>query len=272
MQILTKLRRHAAARPLLLILALLVVGLSYSVVSPQRSSAETEMTQQIEEGKALFDLTCSSCHGLGGEGTSQGPTLVGVGAAAVDFQMGTGRMPAARQEAQLPVRKINYSQEQIEAVAAYVATLGPGPGIPAQSQYDLDSLNLEGDEKAEAIARGGALFRANCSACHGIIGGGGAMPNGAYAPSLADTSDIHIYEAVRSGPQQMPMFSKEVLHDQSMAEIIAYLNSANEQPNYGGLSMGDHGPVSEGFWAFVAGIGGLALIATWIAKKGARAR
>ena len=57
-------------------------------VNPQRSSAETEMTQQIEEGKALFDLTCSSCHGLGAEGTSQGPTLIGVGAASVDFQMG----------------------------------------------------------------------------------------------------------------------------------------------------------------------------------------
>ena len=43
----TNLRRHAAARPLLLILALLVVGLSYSVVSPPRSSAETETTLQI---------------------------------------------------------------------------------------------------------------------------------------------------------------------------------------------------------------------------------
>ena len=271
MHFLTNLRRHAAARPLLLILALLVVGLSYSAVSPPSSSAETEMTHQIEEGKALFDFTCSSCHGLGGEGTSQGPSLIGVGAASVDFQMGTGRMPAARQEAQLPARKVNYSQEQIEAVAAYVATLGPGPGIPAQSQYSLNS-SLEGDAKAEAIARGGALFRANCSACHGIVGGGGAMPNGKYAPSIVDTSDVHLYEAIRTGPQQMPMFSKEVMPDESVAEIIAYVNAADEQANYGGLTMGDAGPVSEGFWAFIIGIGGFSLIATWIAKKGARAR
>ena len=269
MKILTNLRRHAIARPLLLILALLVVGLSYSAVSPQRSSAETEMTQQIEEGKALFDFTCSSCHGLGAEGTSQGPSLIGVGAASVDFQMGTGRMPAARLEAQLPARQVNYSQEQIEAVAAYVASLGAGPGIPAESAYTLD---LSGDEKAEAIARGGALFRANCSACHGIVGGGGAMPNGKYAPSLVNTSDVHIYEAVRTGPQQMPSFSKEVMPDESVAEIIAYLDGAHEQPNYGGLSMGDAGPVSEGFWVFIIGIGGLSIIATWIAKKGARAR
>ena len=198
MKFLTNLRRHAAARPLLLILALLVVGLGYSVVSPQRSSAETEMTQQIEEGKALFDFTCSSCHGLNGEGTSQGPSLVGVGAASVDFQMGTGRMPAAREQAQLPARQVNYSQEQIEAVAAYVATLGAGPAIPTEDQYSPEGLT------EEEIARGGALFRANCSACHGIVGGGGAMPNGKYAPSLVETAPVHIYEAMRTGPQQMP--------------------------------------------------------------------
>ena len=143
MKFLTSFRRHSIARPALLILALVVIGLGYAGVNPQRSSAETEMTQQIEEGKALFDLTCSSCHGLGAEGTSQGPSLIGVGAASVDFQMGTGRMPAARQEAQLPARKVNYTQEQIESVAAYVASLGPGPAIPEESQYSPEGLSEE---------------------------------------------------------------------------------------------------------------------------------
>ncbi len=259
-------RRRALARPLLILIALLVVGASYTTISPQRSAAETEKTTQIEEGKELFDYTCSSCHGKGGEGTSQGPSLIGVGAASVDFQMGTGRMPAAREQAQIPARKVNYTQEQIDAVSAYIASLGPGPAVPNQSQYDASGLT------EEDIAKGGALFRANCSACHGIIGGGGAMPNGKYAPSLYNTSDVHIYEAMRTGPQQMPMFSKEVMTDESAKQIIAYLNEAQNQPSYGGLGMGDAGPVSEGFWVFVIGIGGLALIATWIAKKGARAR
>ena len=266
MKFLTKFRRHSVARPALLILALVVIGLGYAGVNPQRSSAETEMTQQIEEGKALFDLTCSSCHGLGAEGTSQGPTLIGVGAASVDFQMGTGRMPAARAEAQLPARQVNYSQEQIDAVAAFVASLGPGPETPKESEYTPEGLS------EEEIARGGNLFRANCSACHGIVGGGGAMPNGEYAPSLVDTSSKHIYEAMRTGPQQMPTFPKEVMPDESVREIIGYLDAAHEQPNYGGLTMGEAGPVSEGFWVFVIGIGGLAIVATWIAKKGARAR
>lgn len=266
MKFLTRTRRHAAARPLLLILALLVVGLGYSVVSPQPSSAETEMTQQIEEGKALFDFTCSSCHGLGGEGTTQGPSLIGVGASSVDFQMGTGRMPAAREQAQLPAREVNYSPEQIAAVAAYVATLGAGPAIPTEDQYSPEGLT------EEEIARGGELFRANCSACHGIVGIGGAMPGGKYAPSLVETAPIHIYQAMRTGPQQMPTFSKDVMPDQSVREIVGYLEEVHAQPNHGGLTMGDAGPVSEGFWAFVIGLGGLSIIATWIAKKGARAR
>lgn len=266
MKLLTTFRRHSVARPVMLILALVVIGLGYAGVNPQRSSAETERTQQIEQGKALFDLTCSSCHGLGAEGTSQGPTLIGVGAASVDFQMGTGRMPAARPEAQLPARQVNYTQEQIDAVAAYVASLAAGPAIPEEGQYSPEGLS------AEEIARGGALFRSNCSACHGIVGGGGAMPNGEYAPALVNTSGRHIYEAMRSGPQQMPTFSKEVMPDESVREIIGYLEAAHEQPNHGGLTMGDAGPVSEGFWIFIIGIGGLSIVATWIAKKGARAR
>lgn len=266
MKFLSKRRKHSAARPLLLLLALLAVGLGYSVVAPQQTSAETDMTLQIEEGKALFNVTCSSCHGLNGEGTTQGPSLIGVGAASVDFQMGTGRMPAARPESQIPAREVIYTQDQIDSVAAYVAAFGPGPDVPQESQYSPEGLS------AEEIARGGSLFRANCSACHGIIGGGGALPHGRFAPSLAETEAVHIWEAVRTGPQQMPSFSKDVLTDDDVREIIGYVQDANAQPLYGGLSMGSEGPVSEGFWIYILGIGGLAMIAGWIAKKGARAR
>ena len=86
------------------------------------------------------------------------------------------------------------------------------------------------------------------------------MPNGKYAPSLVETAPVHIYEAMRTGPQQMPTFSKDVMTDQSVREIIGYLQEANDQPRHGGLGMGDAGPVSEGFWIFVLGIGGLSLI------------
>ncbi len=266
MNFLSKRRRHAAARPLLLLVALLMVGVGYSVVSPQQTSADTEMSQQVEEGKALFNVTCSSCHGLNGEGTTQGPSLIGVGTASVNFQVATGRMPAARPEAQIPARTPLYSDEQVDALAAYISTWGAGVDVPTEAEYSPEGLS------AEEIARGGALFRANCSACHGIIGNGGALPDGKYAPSLVETPNIHIWQAMRTGPQQMPVFSRDVISDDDAREVIGYLNKAHAQPTYGGLGMGENGPVSEGFWVFILGIGGLALIATWIAKKGARAR
>ncbi|MCC2593431.1 c-type cytochrome [Tessaracoccus sp. OS52] len=266
MKFLSKRRKHAAAKPVLLLLALVAIGLAYSFVAPQQTSAETEMTQQIEEGKALFDVTCSSCHGLNGEGTTQGPSLIGVGAASVDFQMGTGRMPAARPEVQLPRRDVIYTQEQIDAVAAYVASLGAGLEVPEEGQYSPEGLT------EEEVAAGGALFRANCSACHGIVGGGGALPNGKYAPSLFETEDIHVWEAMRTGPQQMPVFSSDVLTDDDVRQIIGYLNAQQEAPTYGGLGLGGNGPVSEGLWVFAIGIVGLIIVGGWIAKKGARAR
>ncbi len=266
MNFLSKRRRHAAARPLVLFAALLMVGLGYSVVSPQQTSADSDMSQQVEEGKALFNVTCSSCHGLNGEGTTQGPSLIGVGTASVNFQVATGRMPAARPEAQIPARTPLYSDEQVDALAAYISTWGAGVDMPTESQYTPEGLS------EEDIARGGALFRANCSACHGIVGGGGALPDGKYAPSLLETANIHVWQAMRTGPQQMPVFSKDVITDSDAREIIGYLNKAHAQPTFGGLGMGENGPVSEGFWVFILGIGGIALVATWIAKKGARAR
>lgn len=266
MNFLSKRRRHAAARPLVLVAALLMMGLGYSVVAPQSTSADSDMSQQVEEGKALFNVSCSSCHGLNGEGTSQGPSLIGVGSASVNFQVATGRMPAARPEAQIPARTPIYSDEQVDALAAYISTWGAGVDIPTASQYSPEGLS------EEEVARGGALFRANCSACHGIVGGGGALPHGKYAPSLIETADIHVWEAMRTGPQQMPVFSKDVITDDDARQIIGYLNEAHAQPTFGGFGMGNDGPVGEGFWVFIFGIGGIAVIATWIAKKGARAR
>ena len=80
------------ARPLTLLFALFLVGAIYSAVSPATQvAADTTKDAQIAHGKAIFEVTCSSCHGLNAEGGSQGPSLIGVGAASVDFQMGTGR-------------------------------------------------------------------------------------------------------------------------------------------------------------------------------------
>ncbi|WP_232548544.1 c-type cytochrome [Propioniciclava soli] len=259
-------RRHRAARPAALVLALILFGSLYAAFVPSTQvAADTGMSGQVAEGKALYQVTCSSCHGLNGEGTSQGPTLVGVGAAAVDFQMSTGRMPMARPGMQAPSRVNTYTAEEIAAISAYVASLGPGPAVPNSSQYDYSTLT------EEEIARGGEMFRTNCSACHQAAGVGGALPNGKYAPPLTGVEPLHIYEAMRTGPQQMPVFSEGAIPDEDVAAIIGYLKTMEEQPTLG-FTLGGFGPVTEGLAVWVVGIGGLCLVAVWIASRGALKR
>jgi ubiquinol-cytochrome c reductase cytochrome c subunit len=268
---LTARRRHPAAKVLLLVFGLFVMGALYAAVAPaSKSSAETGTSQQVAEGKKLFAVQCSSCHGLNGEGqvsgTIQGPPLIGVGAASVEFQVASGRMPMAKPAVQAPQKERVFNEEEVLALASFVESLGPGPAIPEPAQYDPAGLT------EEEIARGGELFRTNCSACHNFEGAGGALPGGKYAPALYDVSNLHIYEAMITGPQQMPVFSDGALPVEDKRAIIGYLNELHEQPNRGGLAFGGLGPVAEGLWAWVAGIGVLIGFAIWIAAKGVKAR
>lgn len=265
MKFLSSRRRHRAAKPLLLLAALFMIGATYAVVAPATQvSADGGTSTQVQEGKELFAVTCASCHGLNGEGGSQGPSLAGVGAASVDFQVGTGRMPLARPGQQAPRKENLYSDQEIAALAAYVSSMGPGPDIPTAAQYDPEGLS------EEELARGGEIFRTNCSACHNVSGNGGALPNGKYAPALHGVAPVHIYEALRTGPQQMPVFSKNTVTDQDVREMIGYLKTLNDQPDFGGLGLGGVGPVGEGLWTWVIGMGALVGFALWIASRGAR--
>jgi ubiquinol-cytochrome c reductase cytochrome c subunit len=270
-RLLSSRRRHPAAKALLLVAGLFLMGALYSVIAPPAHVlAETGNSQQIAEGKALFAVGCASCHGLNGEGqvegTIQGPPLAGVGAAAVDFQVSSGRMPMSRPEQQAPVKPNEYSEEEVAALAAYVASLGPGPAIPEPAAYDTANLS------AEDLARGGELFRTNCSACHNFEGAGGALPNGKYAPPLIGLDNKRIYEAMITGPQQMPVFDDEVVTPEDKRAIIGYLQALHEQPTNGGLALGGVGPVSEGLWAWIIGLGGLIFFAMWITTRGVKAK
>ena len=258
-------RHHKGARLLLVACALLITGGLYAVVSPATSVAAPTPEETVARGQELFAVSCASCHGLNGEGlAAEGvPSLVGVGAASVDFQMRTGRMPMANLLVQAPPKQNTFTPEEIASIALYVATLGDGPAIPDPSQYDPSGLD------AEAIAIGGDLFRTNCSACHNFQGSGGALPNGRVAPPLINANPVDIHEAMRTGPGQMPVFAEGAIPDKDVRAMIAYLDQVHAQPS-AGLTLGGLGPVSEGFWAWVAGIGGLVLFAMWITKKAAR--
>ena len=265
-------RRSPFAGLVVLLMGLLVTGGLYAVLSP--ASAQTSAADQstVAQGRNLFLVGCASCHGKHGEGivtkrgTQYGPPLAGVGAAAVDFQVGTGRMPMARPGVQAASKKVVYSPEEISALAAYVASLGPGPAIPDKSAYDPT-----GASNAD-IVRGGQFFKTNCTACHNFAASGGALPGGKFAPSLKGVSDKHIYEAMLTGPQQMPVFSNGVVTSDEKRQIIAYLNSMENDPQYGGASLGALGPVSEGLTAWMLGIGVLVGFAVWIASHSVRSK
>ena len=261
MKRLSRYRRHKAAAPLLLIFALLGIGTTFSIASAT-TTAQTktvDRSSQIEEGRQMFLKGCSSCHGLNAEGGQIAPSLIGVGAASVDFQVGTGRMPMADMSTQAMRKAPVYNAEQTAAIAAYVASLAPGPEVPAE-----ESLNYERDG---STAEGGELFRNNCAMCHNFAGQGGALTQGKYAPTLMGVEPKHIYEAMITGPQSMPVFSDKTITPAEKLSIIKWIKSAEKEPNLGGASLGRVGPVTEGLLGWTLGLGILIGVAVWLAMK-----
>ena len=260
-------RRHPLALVLLIALGLLATGAAYAALAPKPAAASTASADDIQQGKKLFLANCSSCHGLNAQGApanSKGdvnaPSLIGVGAAAVDFQVGTGRMPLAAPGPQAIQKKRQFSQDEINQLAAYVASLAPGPSVPT-AEY----ATAEGGD----AGRGGAIFRVNCAMCHNFAGAGGALTRGKYAPSLQNTSPKHIYEAMITGPQSMPVFNDANITPENKRDLIAYLKTVSNEPNAGGSSLGSLGPVPEGLFAWVVGIGALIGCAVWLGSKAA---
>ena len=261
MKRLSRYRRHKAAGPLLLIFALLAIGTTFSVASAtvKETQSVLDRSASIEEGKQIFLKGCSSCHGLNAEGASIAPSLIGVGAASVDFQVGTGRMPMADMSTQAMRKPRVYNEEETAALAAYVASLAPGPAIPGESE-----LNYERDGNS---AEGGELFRNNCAMCHNFAGQGGALSQGKYAPTLMGVEPKHIYEAMVTGPQSMPVFSDKTITPEEKLSMIKWIKAAEAEPNLGGATMGRIGPVTEGLLAWVLGLGLLIGIAVWLTTR-----
>ncbi|WP_019630873.1 c-type cytochrome [Actinomadura atramentaria] len=288
-------RRRPWAGYAVVLAALAAIGVIYAGFSPRTDRAEaanaTQAAADLKNGQQLFEKNCASCHGLNAEGTKDAkghpiaPSLLGVGAAAVDFQVATGRMPAMNPGAQVPRKRpiaafdttirTDYEDEAKRKAAEaqkaqaeknladlreYIAQLGGGPSVPAASAVDP----TKGD-----VALGGKLFRTNCAQCHNFTGQGGALTGGKYAPPLAtkDVTPTQIYEAMLTGPQAMPVFNDTTLTPQDKQAIISYLVQTREEPNPGGNGLGRIGPVSEGLAGWLVGLGLLVLAAAWITAK-----
>ena len=254
-------RRRPVTGYAALLLGLVVVGLLYGALTRTGGGAQAAPTtaqQDIANGQALFEDTCSSCHGLDAQGTSQAPSLIGSGAAAVYFQMSTGRMPAKEVGAENERKPTTFTDQEILDIADYVQSLGGGPEIPTPAQVSTVGADT---------ALGSQLFSANCAQCHGFAGAGGALTYGKDAPALTQSTPTQIYTAMLTGPEAMPVFGDGAIPPQAKRDIIAYITQTRTEPNPGGFSLGRTGPITEGLVIFLGGMGVLVLIAMWITAK-----
>ena len=268
--------RKAFAGALALLFALTGAGFLANALTPDAQNAVAEQSAEdlAQQGKEIYEVACITCHGANLQGVKdRGPSLIGVGEGSVYFQVHSGRMPMLRNEAQAGRKPPRYSEQQALALAAYVNANGGGPGIvrDANGEISMESLrgsnNKDGKIDPADVARGSDLFRLNCASCHNFTGKGGALSSGKYAPPLAPANEQELYQAMLTGPQNMPKFSDRQLTADEKKDIIAYIKSAKETPNPGGFGLGGIGPVTEGMVMWFIGIVVLVAFAMWIGSR-----
>ncbi|HKH87449.1 MAG TPA: c-type cytochrome [Acidimicrobiales bacterium] len=216
---------------------------------------------ELEIGKTLYVQTCSACHGGFGQGGKLGPSLRGVGSAAVDLWLTAGWMPLRTPESQPEGKPVYLTPSQIDALVVYVYSLDP-TGYQVPTNIDL---------KNASTAQGFQVFSLNCAPCHTITGAGDALANGAHAPPLHGVTETMVLEAIRTGPGNMPRFAPGDITNQEALDVVAFVTKNIEQPaNIGGIGLGGVGPVAEGFVGLFVGVGVCLLAAYWVGDRTAR--
>jgi ubiquinol-cytochrome c reductase cytochrome c subunit len=233
-----------------LVLALAALALAAPSASGQPSSGVVRPANQaslslLRLGEQLYAGNCARCHGPEGRGLgSLGPSLRGVGALAADFYLDTGYMPLDDPDEQPRRRRVEFSERELDALVAYVASLGDGPEIPEPHPEDGD------------LAEGLALFTGHCAGCHQVVAEGGYVTD-AVAPPLDDATPVQVAEAVRIGPYFMPRFSEQAISDSELDSIVAYVERSKRPVDRGGWGIGHIGPVPEGMVAWLVAGGAL---------------
>ncbi|MGS2810028.1 cytochrome bc1 complex diheme cytochrome c subunit [Nocardia sp. MW-W600-9] len=258
--------RRRIAGGLALLVGLVGAGFLAAALTPapQVATANEDQSALIREGKQLYETSCITCHGANLQGVvDRGPSLIGVGEAAVYFQVSSGRMPMVRNEAQAMRKPEKFDAHQTDALGAFVAANGGGPSVIRDANGEIAQESLRGDD----IGRGSELFRMNCASCHNFTGRGGALSGGKFAPPLAEANEQQIYDAMITGPQNMPKFSDRQLTPEEKRDIIAYVKNAAEEKAPGGWDLGGFGPATEGLAIWVIGITAVVGAAMWIGSR-----
>lgn len=275
---LTRVRRGSKrALPYALLVTAGLVALTRAGTHASAANGPAEPTTVTPAAaKQTYLRDCATCHGSDARGTSVAPSLQGVGRAAVNFWVSTGRMPLVRNgrpprspqgqappgqyvadpTAQVRRNPPSYPPAMIAALVDYVASIAPGgPDIPS---VDINNADL---------AAGGEIYRLQCAACHAWSGVGGALYQRA-APSLGPATPTQIAEAVRIGPGQMPKFGSSAVPPTQLDDLVGYVRYLDRPQNRGGAPLWYVGPVAEGAVAIVFGLGLLLLLIRWIGTRG----
>ena len=172
--------------------------------------------QALKMGARLFASNCSVCHGSDAKGAYGFPNLTdhdwlyGGQADTIKTTIMGGRQAA------MPAWKDILGEEGIKNVAGYVRSLS---GLK----------NPEGLD----IAAGQKTFATNCAACHGAEGKGTQAMG---APNLADgtwlygSSFAQVQQTLRFGRNGMMPAQKDMLGNDKVHLLAAYVYSLSQQP------------------------------------------
>jgi ubiquinol-cytochrome c reductase cytochrome c subunit len=252
-------RHRSRRRPLLLVGAVIGVTLllQLALAGREPSRAQSAGGAQLGRGRTLYQQNCATCHGQAGQGSQRGPGLIGVGAAAADYWLSTGRMPTDSEQRDPPRKQPAFGRSDIDALVAYVASLGGGPPVPPV------------DPAAGSLTEGHRLYQQNCAACHSAAGAGYVLQSGRAAPSLQQATPVQLAEAVRTGPGTMPPFDSNTISDRQLDSVARYVTYLTSSGDRGGLGLGRIGPITEGLVGWLVGLGLLVLVTRWLGKRAA---
>jgi ubiquinol-cytochrome c reductase cytochrome c subunit len=216
------------------------------------AAGPTQTSKPVQRGEELYGRFCITCHGPAGAGIQApsrgsdervgvGPPLRAVGALAADFYLRTGYMPLRDPYEQPKRTRTPFAADELDALVAYVASLGGGPPVPQP--------HPERGSPSEGLR----LFTEHCAGCHQVVAEGGVV-TGARVPPLEDATPVEIAEAVRIGPYVMPRFSQTQLGAPELDSIIRYIQYAKDPADEGGWAIGHIGPIPEGMvtWLLAA--------------------
>jgi ubiquinol-cytochrome c reductase cytochrome c subunit len=207
----------------------------------------------FDDGRRVFLRDCAWCHGDDGAGSELGPSLKEAGPAAAHFWLTTGRMPLYSVNDEPERGPAAYPPRTIDALVAYVGTLGAGPEVPNVAPGD--------------VYRGRSLFLYNCAPCHSSTGTGMVLPEGEPAPELYHSTPTQVAEAIRLGPGPMPPFSDKQLDKEQADAIATYVQRLGPRQDIGGNPLDAIGPIYEGIVAWLVALPLLVLLIRLLGKK-----